>query len=191
MTGRGEDVDVVPSCAAGLATGAIWSVAGSAPARQMGASQSRTESNVTRSGYQAHDNQSDLERSRAGRQPPHGRCRCQALLSPGTLRRDYLRHSPTRTRFLRKGKVSSYHIGVNGQTSPDAAWYYPKPLPPAPKIRDHVAFWYRVAVKQVLELRQVLELPHGRSPWTSRQGVPERRVEEATVKVLRTPDDRF
>lgn len=70
---------------------------------------------------------------------------------PGTLKREYLRESPTHTRCPWKGKASYFHVQVEGQTNPDAAWYYPKPSPLVRKIRDHVAFWHGVSVEQVAE----------------------------------------
>lgn len=45
-----------------------------------------------------------------------------------------------------KGKASYYTLTVDGQTNPDAAWYYPQPLPAAQEIADRVAFWKGVTV---------------------------------------------
>ncbi len=45
-----------------------------------------------------------------------------------------------------KGTASYYTLSVDGQTNPDAAWYYPQPLPAAREITDRVAFWKGVTV---------------------------------------------
>ena len=48
-----------------------------------------------------------------------------------------------------KGTASYYTVTVDGQTNPDAAWYYPAPKDAAGNIKDHVAFWRGVTVEQV------------------------------------------
>ncbi len=40
-----------------------------------------------------------------------------------------------------KGVASYYDVAVDGEVNRDAAWYYPKPTPPARKVADRVAFW--------------------------------------------------
>ncbi len=66
---------------------------------------------------------------------------------PESIRRDYFRPSQTHTTCGWKGQASYYTIEVNGQVNPDAAWYYPDPLPAAKNIRGHVAFWKGVRVE--------------------------------------------
>ena len=46
-----------------------------------------------------------------------------------------------------KGTASYYSLAVNGQTNPDAAWYYPDPKPEAAQIKGRVAFWKGVKVE--------------------------------------------
>jgi uncharacterized protein (DUF427 family) len=46
-----------------------------------------------------------------------------------------------------KGTASYYSVVVDGQTNPDAAWYYPNPKDAAAEIKDHVAFWRGVDVR--------------------------------------------
>ncbi|MET9969497.1 DUF427 domain-containing protein [Streptomyces sp. NPDC006356] len=46
-----------------------------------------------------------------------------------------------------KGMARYYGLNVDGLTNPDAAWYYPEPVPLARKIKDHVAFWRGVRVE--------------------------------------------
>ena len=44
-------------------------------------------------------------------------------------------------------KGTRYHsLVVDGATNPDAAWYYPDPLPAAAQIKDRIAFWKGVVV---------------------------------------------
>jgi uncharacterized protein (DUF427 family) len=45
-----------------------------------------------------------------------------------------------------KGEASYYSLSVDGQTNPDAAWYYPQPKQAAAEIAGRVAFWKGVQV---------------------------------------------
>jgi uncharacterized protein (DUF427 family) len=45
-----------------------------------------------------------------------------------------------------KGLCSYYSVEVDGQTNPDAAWYYPEPKEAAKNIAGYVAFWKGVKV---------------------------------------------
>ena len=55
--------------------------------------------------------------------------------------------SATHTACPWKGTASYYTVTVDGESNPDAAWYYPEPKPEAANIRDHVAFWHGVEVR--------------------------------------------
>jgi uncharacterized protein (DUF427 family) len=66
---------------------------------------------------------------------------------PESVNREYLRNSKTTTICAWKGLARYYHVVVNGDVNPDAAWYYSKPSPLARKIKDHVAFWNGVIVE--------------------------------------------
>ncbi|GLY01226.1 MULTISPECIES: DUF427 domain-containing protein [Actinoplanes] len=57
-----------------------------------------------------------------------------------SIREDVLVPSETHTVCLWKGKASYYSLRAAGQTSVDAAWYYPDPKPDAAAVRDRVAF---------------------------------------------------
>ena len=46
-----------------------------------------------------------------------------------------------------KGTASYKSIEVDGQTNPDAAWYYPDPKDAAAEIKGRYAFWKGVEVK--------------------------------------------
>jgi uncharacterized protein (DUF427 family) len=63
-----------------------------------------------------------------------------------SVRRDLLRDSDTHTVCPWKGTASYYSLEVDGQTNPDAVWYYPEPKDAAKEITDHVAFWHGVEV---------------------------------------------
>lgn len=60
--------------------------------------------------------------------------------------RELFEDSATHTVCPWKGRASYYTVSVDGETNPDAAWYYPEPKPEAANIRDHVAFWHGVQV---------------------------------------------
>lgn len=64
-----------------------------------------------------------------------------------SVRWDYLTESTTHTICPWKGRASSYHVVVDGEACPDAAFVYPHPSPLARKIRGHVAFRGGVAVE--------------------------------------------
>ncbi|MFG3817124.1 DUF427 domain-containing protein [Limnothrix redekei] len=66
---------------------------------------------------------------------------------PDTIKADYFQPSNTHTTCGWKGVASYYTIAVDGQTNPDAAWYYPEPKDAAKKIAGYVAFWRGVKVE--------------------------------------------
>jgi uncharacterized protein (DUF427 family) len=66
---------------------------------------------------------------------------------PGSVRREYLIDSPSKSVCPWKGLAHYYSVAVDGETNPDAAWYYPHPSPLARRIKNHVAFWNGVTVE--------------------------------------------
>lgn len=52
-----------------------------------------------------------------------------------------LHPSDARTYCPYKGRASYYDMQVNGSTFAGAVWYYPEPLPEAPKLKGTLAFW--------------------------------------------------
>lgn len=68
---------------------------------------------------------------------------------PLAIHANYFINSPTTTTCPWKGVAHYYHLIVNGQINPDAAWYYPVPMDAAGQIKDHVAFWKGVEVVEV------------------------------------------
>jgi uncharacterized protein (DUF427 family) len=65
---------------------------------------------------------------------------------PNSLQKHYFKESQTHSTCPWKGQANYYNLTVNGETNPDAAWYYPNPKPAAEQIKDHVAFWKGVQV---------------------------------------------
>ncbi len=62
------------------------------------------------------------------------------------VRAEFLRDSETRSVCPWKGTASYQSLEVNGETNPDALWYYPEPKDAAKQITDRVAFWNGVQV---------------------------------------------
>jgi uncharacterized protein (DUF427 family) len=62
------------------------------------------------------------------------------------VRDDVLRSSGTTTFCPWKGTASYYTLHVDGQSNPDAAWFYPEPKDAAREITGRVAFWRGVEV---------------------------------------------
>jgi uncharacterized protein (DUF427 family) len=63
-----------------------------------------------------------------------------------SVRADVLRPSSKHTICPWKGEASYLTLEVDGQTNPDAAWYYPEPKDAAKEIAGRVAFWRGVEV---------------------------------------------
>lgn len=61
---------------------------------------------------------------------------------------EYLKDSSTHTLCVWKGLASYHDVEVDGVRNPDAAFYYPQPSPLARRIKNHVAFWRGVEVRQ-------------------------------------------
>lgn len=63
------------------------------------------------------------------------------------VRQEHLRPSQTHTFCGWKGTASYYDVVADGQVNPDAAWYYPTPMPAAAHIANHVAFWKGIQIQ--------------------------------------------
>ena len=63
-----------------------------------------------------------------------------------SLNQEYFKDSNTHSSCGWKGLCNYYSIEVDGQTNPDAAWYYPEPKDAAKNIAGYVAFWKGVKV---------------------------------------------
>lgn len=67
---------------------------------------------------------------------------------PDAVRMEHLQPSDTHSVCPWKGTASYYHVVADGQTNPDAAWYYPEPKDAAKQIAGYVAFWRGVQVER-------------------------------------------
>ena len=67
---------------------------------------------------------------------------------PHTINREHFAESAHRTVCGWKGEAGYYDLQVDGETNPNAAWYYADPLPAAMKIKGYVAFWNGVEVRE-------------------------------------------
>lgn len=65
---------------------------------------------------------------------------------PEDVRRETLEPSDHTSVCQWKGTARYYDVVVNGKRNPNAAWYYPEPLPAAKQIAGRVAFWKGVRV---------------------------------------------
>ena len=61
---------------------------------------------------------------------------------------EYFQENETRTVCPWKGTASYYDVKVNGNVNRGAAWYYPSPKAAAKNIKDHVAFWRGVQIRE-------------------------------------------
>jgi len=65
---------------------------------------------------------------------------------PDSIKAEYFIASETHTDCHWKGRASYYTLNVDGETNPDAAWYYPEATELASRIKGYVAFWKGVQV---------------------------------------------
>ncbi|OBX26769.1 nucleotidyltransferase-like protein [Gelidibacter algens] len=65
-----------------------------------------------------------------------------------SIKKEYFNPSETHSSCPWKGKASYYTIDVEGKQNKDAAWYYPDASDQAKSIKNYVAFWKGVDVKQ-------------------------------------------
>ncbi len=62
-------------------------------------------------------------------------------IPPEDVREEVLVESETTTRCPYKGVASYYSVEAGGERVEDLAWYYPEPIPEAPKIRGLLCFF--------------------------------------------------
>lgn len=67
---------------------------------------------------------------------------------PASVDRSVLVESDTTSTCPWKGTARYYTIDTNGERNRDAAWYYPEPKDKAAQIKDHVAFWKGVTIRE-------------------------------------------
>jgi uncharacterized protein (DUF427 family) len=62
-------------------------------------------------------------------------------IPPEDVRMDLLEGSEKTTRCPYKGVASYYSVEAGGERVEDLVWYYPEPIPEAPKIRGLLCFF--------------------------------------------------
>ena len=67
---------------------------------------------------------------------------------PDSVRQEHLKASPTTSVCPWKGTAHYRHVVLEGEENRDAAWYYPSAKDAASNIKDHVAFWRGVEVRE-------------------------------------------
>ena len=65
---------------------------------------------------------------------------------PESINKEYFAESTTTSVCGWKGTANYYDLIVDGETNPQAAWYYASPKPKATEIAGYVAFWKGVEV---------------------------------------------
>jgi len=63
-----------------------------------------------------------------------------------SVKREFLQDSTTTTVCPWKGTANYYTLMVDGQSNPDAAWFYTDPKPAANQVRGRIAFWKGVQI---------------------------------------------
>jgi uncharacterized protein (DUF427 family) len=66
---------------------------------------------------------------------------------PEAVVQRYLRRSRAKSLCPWKGIAAYYTVDVDGEQAPNAAWTYRHPSPLARRIKNHVAFWGGVDVR--------------------------------------------
>jgi uncharacterized protein (DUF427 family) len=66
---------------------------------------------------------------------------------PESIKKEYFASSEHRSTCPWKGQAAYYDIVVDGERNKDAAWYYPQPKAEAAHIKDYVAFWRGVEIR--------------------------------------------
>jgi len=67
---------------------------------------------------------------------------------PDSVKREFLQDSTTTTVCPWKGTANYYNLVVDGQSNPDAAWYYAETKPAADQVRGRIAFWKGVQISE-------------------------------------------
>lgn len=67
---------------------------------------------------------------------------------PESLRKEFLVESDHTSRCHWKGTASYFHVVVDGESNPNAAWTYPETSKRAEVVKGRVAFWRGVTVER-------------------------------------------
>jgi uncharacterized protein (DUF427 family) len=65
-----------------------------------------------------------------------------------SIKKQYFIDSKTQSTCPWKGKASYFNIIVDGEINEDAAWYYPTPNQYAIILKDRIAFWKGVEIRE-------------------------------------------
>ncbi len=74
-----------------------------------------------------------------------------------SIKKCYFIESGKRSVCPYKGKAHYFHIHVDGKTNEDSAWYYPEPNEFSYMLKNKIAFWKGIEIKES-ELKISLEL---------------------------------
>lgn len=66
---------------------------------------------------------------------------------PTSINKEYFKSSQLITTCPWKGEASYYTVEVDEAVNEDAAWFYPSPKNAAAEIKEHVAFWKGIEVR--------------------------------------------
>jgi uncharacterized protein (DUF427 family) len=64
-----------------------------------------------------------------------------------SIHKEFFKDSTLHTSCPWKGKASYFSVVVAGKENKDAAWFYPEPKEAAKEIKDYVAFWKGIEVR--------------------------------------------
>ncbi len=64
------------------------------------------------------------------------------------LKREFVEPSDTETICAWKGTARYYSLKIGDRINKDAVWFYPEPAQAAAAIRDRVAFWKGVEIRE-------------------------------------------
>ena len=67
---------------------------------------------------------------------------------PESVNKEHFKPTNHTTECPWKGTASYYTLEADGDKNENAAWTYPEPKEAASEIKDHVAFWKGVEVKE-------------------------------------------
>lgn len=69
------------------------------------------------------------------------------------INQEFFKPSETHTECIWKGTASYYNVEVDGESNPDASWYYPEPKEGSVErvgkdFANFVAFWHGVEIQE-------------------------------------------
>jgi len=67
---------------------------------------------------------------------------------PESVKKEFLKKSEHQTHCPWKGEASYYNLDVSGKINENAAWFYLEPKEAAKNIKDYIAFWNGVEIRE-------------------------------------------